>query len=127
MSIKLNSDEFKSDGGKAKQTWNLQLKQWKWKTLFEGSKIVAISAVDQNDAKRFVWRSDAHDEFIAILTNIKQLYRAKDAEGLVLALDELGESEEMYDAIWSALSAPERREIKELSTVERKAQKEEKQ
>ena len=125
MQIKLNSNEFKVEGNKVKQTWDLKLREWKWKTLFDGNKIVAVVAFDQNGAKRFSWRSDTHDEFIATLTEIRHLHRAKDAEGLVFALDKLGGDEEMYDSVWSALTAPERREIKELSSAERKAQKEE--
>lgn len=125
MSIQLKADEFKSDGNKVKQTWNLKLKEWTWKTLFEGNKVVAVAAHDQTGAKRFSWRSDGHNEFIGTLTEIKQLHRAKDAEGLVVALDKLSNDEGMYESIWSALTAPERREIKDMSTAERKAQKEE--
>lgn len=124
ISVKLNQDEFTVDNGKARQSWNLKLREWKWKSLFDGPHIVALEAVDEKGNKRFQWRSDDHDRFMATLAQVKQLHRAKDAEGLVMAMDGLGQDEELYESIWSALSASERREIKDLVNEERKAQKE---
>lgn len=125
ISVELNQKEFIIDGNKAKQTWKLKLKEWQWKTLFNGSKIIAIEAIDDSGAKRFSWRSDGQEQFMATLANIKQMQRAKDSEGLVLALDGMAQDEELYDSVWRALKPAERKVITDLTNEERKAQKEE--
>lgn len=53
IQVKLNENEFKVDNGKVKQTWNLKLKQWKWKAEFEDNKIVSLSAFDEKNTQRF--------------------------------------------------------------------------
>lgn len=55
ISIKLNSDEYISDGGRQRQTWNLRLREWSWASKFEGKKIVALAAKDNNDVVRYKW------------------------------------------------------------------------
>ena len=125
VQVKLNQDEFTIDGNRAKQTYKLRLKEWTWKSLFDRSQIVALEAIDQTGAKRFSWRSDDHEQFLATLGHIKQMYRAKDAEGLVMAFDGLQQNEELYDSIWGSLKSNERSEIKSLINAERKAQQEE--
>ena len=129
VSVKLNSDEWEQytdNKGKkrARQTWNLKLREWKWNSLFDGNKIVALTAVDQTGAKRFSWTSDDHERFLATYKNIVQLYNAADAEGLVMALDGCAQDEELMENIWGAMKPALRSGIKDMSNKERKEQKE---
>ena len=55
IQIKLNQNEFKVDGSKAKATWNLKLKEWIWYSEFTDGKITFIAAKDDNDGLRFKW------------------------------------------------------------------------
>lgn len=127
ISIKLNKDEFSDFNGKIKQTWNLKLKEWKWRSLFDGNQIVGLAAVDNNGNRRFSWKSEDHDRFMATLANIKQMNIAKDAEGLVMAMDGLAQDEELSDSVWSALKSGERSSITKMVNEERRLQKEEAQ
>ena len=54
IQIKLKADEFKVEGNKAKQTWNLKLKDWVWYSEFEGNKITFLAAND-GTSTRFKW------------------------------------------------------------------------
>ena len=54
IQVKLNQDEFKVDGSKAKQTWNLKLKEWVWYSEFADGKISFLAAKDSKDV-RFKW------------------------------------------------------------------------
>lgn len=123
--VKLNDKEYTIEGNKGKQTWNLKLREWQWKTLFNGSQVIAIEAIDEKGSKRFSWRSDGQEQFMATLANIKQMQRSKDSEGLVQELDEMAQDEELYDSVWRALKPAERKVITDLTNEERKAQKEE--
>lgn len=53
IQVKLNSNEFKVENNKAKQTWDLKLKEWKWNAEFEDGKLKSLTAVDQNGKQRF--------------------------------------------------------------------------
>jgi len=55
IQVKLNSDEFKVEGNKAKQTWGLKLKEWRWLTQFDDNGISFIAAKDQTGEMRFKW------------------------------------------------------------------------
>jgi len=54
IQVKLNSDEFKIDGGKAKSTWNLKLNEWLWYSEFTDGQITFLAARDSK-AVRFQW------------------------------------------------------------------------
>lgn len=53
MSIKLNKDEFELSNGRAKQTWNLKLKEWVWFSQFENGKLIYLGVKDENKKVRF--------------------------------------------------------------------------
>lgn len=54
IQVKLNSDEFKVDNnGKAKQTWNLKLKEWIWSSEFKDGKVMSLIAKDDKGIIRF--------------------------------------------------------------------------
>ena len=53
--IKLNEDEFTLDGGRAKQTYNLKIKEWRWKSEFKDGKLVALAAKDEKGKMRFLY------------------------------------------------------------------------
>lgn len=57
ISIKLNPDEFTMQGDRAKQSWGLKLRDWRWKSKFENRKLVYLGAIDNNDKLRFEWKS----------------------------------------------------------------------
>ncbi len=53
IQIKLEPNEFKIEGGRAKQTYELKLKQWKWASQFDGNKLIALACKDHNGKVRF--------------------------------------------------------------------------
>lgn len=55
IQIKLNQDEFTSQGGRAKATWKLNLKVWRWYIEFTDGKPSFIAAKDGNGAMRYQW------------------------------------------------------------------------
>ena len=55
ISVKLNQNEYKMQGDKAKATWDLKLKEWIWYSEFEDGKITFLAAKDNNDGLRFKW------------------------------------------------------------------------
>ncbi len=55
IQIKLNQDEFSTDGGRPKQTYNLKLKEWKWYSEFTNNKLSFLACKDQNGKLRFKW------------------------------------------------------------------------
>lgn len=55
ISVKLNANEFASDGGRVKQTYELKLKDWTWYTEFTDNKISFIAAKDEKGIVRFKW------------------------------------------------------------------------
>ena len=59
IQVKLNDNEFEiGSNGKAKATWNLQLRDWRWASEFKYGKLIALAAKDQADKLRFI-----HGEF----------------------------------------------------------------
>lgn len=58
VKIQLNQNEFKVEGNKAKQTWELKLREWLWYSEFDNGKISYLSAVSVIGDKyknRFAW------------------------------------------------------------------------
>tara|TARA_R110000772_G_scaffold39987_3_gene93766 strand:- start:427 stop:972 length:546 start_codon:yes stop_codon:yes gene_type:complete len=53
IKIKLNSEEFKIEGQKVKQTYNLKLKDWKWFSEFKDGKLIGLASRDNNGKVRF--------------------------------------------------------------------------
>jgi hypothetical protein len=51
--IKLNEGEFEVSNNKAKQTYGLKLKSWKWESEFAGSVLVYLRATDEKGNERF--------------------------------------------------------------------------
>ena len=50
----------KSINDKAKQTWNLKLKEWKWTLKTKDNKIERLEATDQNGKSRFKYLLNAN-------------------------------------------------------------------
>ena len=57
ISIQLNADEFKVDGTKVKQTWNLKLREWVWFSQFEGegNRLTYLGCRDNHGKVRFTF------------------------------------------------------------------------
>lgn len=56
MSIKLNDNEWKMQGDKAKATWDLKIKEWVWYSEFDSDRRISfLAAKDQNDNVRYKW------------------------------------------------------------------------
>lgn len=56
ISVKLNQNEFELKNNKAKATWNLKIKEWKWYIEFNSEGLPSfIAAKDQNEKMRFQW------------------------------------------------------------------------
>lgn len=72
IQVKLNSEEFKEENGRAKQTWNLKLKEWEWNIIYEDSEITGLIAFDQKDIARYI-----HAEDLKTLEKIWNLYPEK--------------------------------------------------
>ena len=53
IQVKLNPDEFTVDGNRAKQTYNLRLKEWKWCKQMLGNKVFYLAAKDEKGKVRF--------------------------------------------------------------------------
>lgn len=53
IQVKLNSEEFTVANNKAKQTWNLKLKDWTWTADFTNIKSIKLTAKDENGKLRF--------------------------------------------------------------------------
>ena len=55
ISIKLKDNEVSEYNGKFKQSFGLKIKEWKWRSVFIGSNITELHAVDELGVKRFNW------------------------------------------------------------------------
>ena len=55
IQVRLNPDEYEVNGGKVKQTYNLKLKEWKWKIQFTDGVVTCLAAQDNNGKTRFVF------------------------------------------------------------------------
>jgi hypothetical protein len=53
IQIKLDANEFKVEGTKVKQTWDLKLKEWRWASEFDGNELIALACKDQKNKVRF--------------------------------------------------------------------------
>lgn len=59
IQIKLNSDEFKVENNRAKATFNLQIKDWKWFVDVDSDGVVKqLGARDTKGAVRFNYKQD---------------------------------------------------------------------
>ncbi len=58
IKVLLRADEFKIDGSKVRQTWELKLKQWTWGSEFKDGILVKLAAKDERDKLRFNWEKD---------------------------------------------------------------------
>lgn len=74
IQVKLNQDEFKVENNRAKQTWNLRLKEWKWRVDCVGRKVTYIAAKDQNGDFRFSWGSATQKALEENYDNAKAVY-----------------------------------------------------
>jgi len=55
ISVKLNADEFTTDGQKVKATWKLKLRDWVWYSEFKDGKVSFLAAKDDNGSLRYKW------------------------------------------------------------------------
>ena len=55
ISIKLDSDEFTVEGGRAKQSWGLKLRDWKWISEFTEGELTALACQDDKGKTRFIF------------------------------------------------------------------------
>jgi len=55
ISVKLNSEEFTLENGKAKATWNLKIKEWTWYSEFADGRISFLAGKDDKGQLRFKW------------------------------------------------------------------------
>ena len=46
IQVKLNANEFKVENNKAKATWDLDVKSWKWYVEFEGNQLTFLACRD---------------------------------------------------------------------------------
>ncbi len=53
ISVKLNPDEFQLVQGRAKQTYNLKIRQWKWFVQHEGKEVSYLGVKDEKGNVRF--------------------------------------------------------------------------
>jgi len=58
IQVKLNADEFELKDNKARATWNLKLKQWRWHSEFKDGKLVRLAAKDENSKLRFNFKTE---------------------------------------------------------------------
>lgn len=62
IQIKLNTDEFTVENGRAKATWNLKLKEWVWYAEFTEGRLSFIACKDNNQKMRFKYGTRAEPE-----------------------------------------------------------------
>ena len=55
ISIKLNQNEYKMVGDKAKATWDLKIKEWVWYSEFTNGKLSFLAASSDGSNARFKW------------------------------------------------------------------------
>jgi len=56
--VQLNESEFTVDGNRAKQTWNLRLRDWRWHMERDDTSIVRLAARDTHGKVRFDYKRD---------------------------------------------------------------------
>lgn len=53
IKVKLLPNEFTLESGRAKQTWDLKLKEWRWLVQFKDDNVSYLGAIDNNNKLRF--------------------------------------------------------------------------
>lgn len=86
IQVKLNQNEFKVENERARQTWNLKLKEWVWSAEFKDGKIRSLTAKDNNGKARFNYSKT---------TPIKQSTQTKAKEWVRKKLEILDENKDM--------------------------------
>jgi len=57
IQVKLNPNEFKVENNKTKQTWELRLREWRWKAEFaESGEVSYLGAIDNHNKLRFEYK-----------------------------------------------------------------------
>lgn len=100
IQVKLKQEEWDGTNGKPKQTWNLKLKEWRWRVYFDGIKVGFIEAKDESGAVRFMHYS--LDGLENAYTGIKRYIECGDLDGAGEIWYELNEGE--MAAMWVAES-----------------------
>lgn len=70
IQVKLNQNEFKIENNRAKQTWDLRLKEWQWRVDHVNGELTYIAAKDQSGV-RFYWGSAAKKSVMNNLNSIE--------------------------------------------------------
>lgn len=117
ISIELRSNEWKIDGGRAKATWDLKIKQWRWKSRFAGSELVYLAAKDEKGNIRFEFGDGASSQLAALLVGH---YRNQDSEAL---LDCFNADNELTDKAWRLINSKDRAGINKMLKAERDQRK----
>lgn len=89
IQIKLNQNEFTVTNNKAKQTWDLKLRDWVWRVDHVGSEVTYIAAKDQNGDVRYSWGSAAKKAVVQNLDSVTAVQKA-------LSSDEIGVAAEAW-------------------------------
>jgi hypothetical protein len=55
ISLKLNAEEFKVEGDKAKATWKLKMKEWTWFNQFKDGHLNYLACKDQDGNMRYAF------------------------------------------------------------------------
>lgn len=87
ISIKLNQNEFKIDGNKAKQTWDLKLRDWKWRVDHVGKQLTYIAAKDQHGEVRFSWGSAAKKAVIENKKSVEEILSCLNSDDITGAAE----------------------------------------
>jgi hypothetical protein len=56
--VPLNENEYTVDGSRAKQTWNLRLREWKWHMERDDKGITRLAAKDNTNKVRYDYKRD---------------------------------------------------------------------
>lgn len=62
IQVKLKEGEFTVDGNKAKQTYKLNLREWRWLSQFGPDGLTFLAAKDSTGAMRFKWGEYAQEK-----------------------------------------------------------------
>lgn len=87
ISVKLNSDEFAVDNGRAKQTWNLKLREWSWRVDVLDRVVTYLAAKDNNGNVRFIYGSPARKALLENQNSVKGIINSLDSEQFSLAAE----------------------------------------
>lgn len=56
ISFKLNDNEITEHNGKYRASFNLKLRNWRWKSEFKDGKLIYLGAIDTNNKLRFEYK-----------------------------------------------------------------------